>query len=51
MPIVAKAVFNYLYKKMPVMDTLRNCTDILDFCKTQNVGKQFEVVYDIVEFC
>ena len=49
MPIVAKAVFNYLYKKIPVMETLRNCTDILDFCKTQNVGKQFEVVYDIVE--
>ena len=49
MPIVAKAVFNYLYKKIPVMDTLKNCTDILDFCKTQNVGKQFEVVYDIVE--
>ena len=49
MPIVAKAVFNYLYKKIPVMETLRSCTDILDFCKTQNVGKQFEVVYDIVE--
>ena len=48
MPIVAKAVFNYLYKKIPVMDTLRNCTDILDFCKTQNVGKQFEVVYQKV---
>ena len=49
MPIVAKAVFNYLYKKIPVMETLRSCTDILDFCKTQNVGKQFEIVYDIVE--
>ena len=49
MPIVAKAVFNYLYKKIPVMETLRSCTDILDFCKTQNVGKQFEVVYDVVE--
>ena len=49
MPIVAKAVFNYLYKNIPVMETLRNCNDILDFCKTQNVGKQFEVVYDVVE--
>ena len=49
MPIVAKAVFNYLYKKIPVMETLRSCTDILDFCKTQNVGKQFEVVYDTIE--
>ena len=49
MPIVAKAVFNYLYKNIPVMETLQNHTDILDFCKTQNVGRQFEVVYDIVE--
>ena len=44
MPIVAKAVFNYLYKKIPVMETLRNCTDILDFFFFLNVGKQFEVV-------
>ena len=49
MPIVAKAAFEYLYHNVPVMETLHNCTDILDFCKTQNVGKQFEVVYDIVE--
>lgn len=49
MPIVAKAVFEYLYHNVPVMETLRNHTDILDFCKTQNVGKQFEVVYDISE--
>ena len=49
MPVVAIAVFNYLYKNIPVMETLHNHTDILDFCKTQNVGKQFEVVYDILE--
>ena len=47
MPIVAKAVFEYFRNNIPVMDTLRNHTDILDFCKTQNVGKQFDVVYDI----
>lgn len=45
MPIVAKAVFEYFVNGIPVMDTLHNHTDILDFCKTQNVGKQFEVVY------
>ena len=45
MPIVAKAVFEYLYKGVPVMQTLREHKDILDFCKTQNVGRQFEVVY------
>ena len=46
MPIVAKAVFEYFVHDTPVMETLRNHTDILDFCKTQNVGKQFEVVYN-----
>ena len=45
MPIVAKAVFEYFVNGIPVMDTLHNHTDILDFCKTQNVGKQFEVIY------
>lgn len=45
MPVVAKAVFEYFTNNTPVMDTLRNHTDILDFCKTQNVGKQFDVIY------
>lgn len=48
-PIVAIAVFEYLVNNVPVMTTLRNHKDILDFCKTQNVGRQFEVVYDICE--
>ena len=45
MPIVAIAVFNYFVHNKPVMDTLREHKDILDFCKTQNVGRQFEVIY------
>lgn len=49
MPVIAKAVFEYFTNNIPVMETLRNHKDILDFCKTQNVGKQFEVVYDTVE--
>ncbi len=49
MPVVAKAVFEYFAHNIPVMETLQKHTDILDFCKTQNVGRQFEVVYDIVE--
>ena len=49
MPVVAKAVFEYFAHGIPVMETLRNHKDILDFCKTQNVGKQFEVVYQKVE--
>lgn len=48
-PVVAVAVFEYLVNNIPVMTTLRNHKDILDFCKTQNVGRQFEVVYDICE--
>ena len=49
MPVVAKAVFEYFAHNIPVMETLQKHTDILDFCKTQNVGRQFEVVYDKIE--
>lgn len=48
-PVVAKAVYEFLVNNVPVMETLRNHKDILDFCKTQNVGRQFDVVYSIVE--
>lgn len=48
-PIVAKAVFEYFINNTPIMETLHNHTDILDFCKTQNVGKQFDVVYSVVK--
>lgn len=48
MPVVAKAVFEYFANGVPVMETLIHHKDILDFCKTQNVGKQFEVVYQKV---
>ena len=48
MPIVAKAVYEYFVNNIPVMDTLRNHKDILDFCKTQNVGRKFKVCYETV---
>ena len=48
MPIVPTAVSNYFLYNTPVMETLRNCRNILDFCKTQNVGAQFNVIYDAV---
>ena len=48
-PIVAKAVYEFLVNNIPVMETLRNHKDILDFCKTQNVGRQFDVVYDVYD--
>ena len=43
MPIVAQAIENYFLKNKPVMDTLQEATNILDFCLTQNVGRQFHV--------
>lgn len=45
MPIVAKAVSEYFINNIPVMDTLHNEQNILEFCKTQNVGKNFELKY------
>ena len=49
MPIVAQAVFNFFVHNKPVMETLKESTNILDFCKTQNVGRQFNVVYNMVK--
>lgn len=46
MPVVAKAVYEYFVNNTPIMETLRNHKDILDFCKTQNVGRKFRVCYD-----
>lgn len=48
MPVVAKAVYEYFANNVPIMDTLRNHKDILDFCKTQNVGRKFKVCYEKV---
>lgn len=43
MPIVAQAVENYFLYNKPVMQTLQESKDILDFCKSTNVGRQFHV--------
>ena len=48
MPIVAKAVYEYFANNVPVMETLRNHKDILDFCKTQNIGRKFNICYNKV---
>ena len=45
MPIVAQAVVNYFIDNKPIMESLYECKNILDFCKTQNVGKQFHVEF------
>ena len=43
MPIVAKAVVEYFINNTPITETLYKATNILDFCKTQNIGRQFHV--------
>ena len=45
MPIVARAVVNYFVHNKPVLETLYDSKNILDFCKTQNVGRQFHVEF------
>ena len=45
MPIVAQAVVNYFLNDKPLLETLYECNNILDFCKTQNVGRNFHVEF------
>lgn len=45
MPVVAQAVSNFFLYDKPILETLYECRNILDFCKTQNVGRQFHVEY------
>lgn len=47
MPVVAQVVSDYFLKGTPILQGLYNCTNILDFCITQNVGQQFHVEYTI----
>ncbi len=44
-PIVAEAVVRYFMDDKPIMETLYEATNILDFCKTQNIGRKFTVEY------
>ena len=47
MPIVAQAVVDYFLNDKPILETLYECKNILDFCKTQNVGRQFHVEFTV----
>ena len=47
MPVVAQAVSNYFLLNKPVLESLYDCKNILDFCITQNVGHQFHVEFSI----
>lgn len=44
MPVVAKAVHDYFVKDIDPVQTLRACTNILDFCKTQNVNHAYKLI-------
>lgn len=44
-PVVADAVVKFFLDNVPVMDTITKCTNILDFCKTQNVGRQYRLEF------
>ena len=44
-PIVAQAVENYFLYNKPILETLYESKDILDFCKTQNIGHKFRVEF------
>ena len=44
-PIVAEAVSNYFFDGIPIMETLTKETNVLKFCKTQNVGKSLKLYY------
>ena len=44
-PIVAEAVSNYFFDGVPIMETLTKETNVLKFCKTQNVGKSWKLYY------
>lgn len=44
-PIVAQAVVNFFLYDKPILETLYECTNILDFCKTQNIGRKYHVEF------
>lgn len=44
-PITHKALLNYYLKNIPIEQTIRNCTDILDFCFTCKTGKNYDKTY------
>lgn len=44
--IIPTAVINYFVNKVPVKDTIRNCTDIRKFLMSQRVSKEFKVEYN-----
>jgi hypothetical protein len=44
-PIIPNALYNYFVKKTPIMQTLKECKNIFDFCVSQKVGGDFVLEY------
>ena len=40
-PVVSKAMFEYFINDVPIENTIKNNTDILDFCLSEKTGKDF----------
>jgi hypothetical protein len=49
MPVTSEAASKYFLDNIPIMDTIMANTNILDFCKTQNVGRRYELQYTTVK--
>lgn len=43
--IISLAVENYIYKGVPVEDTINKCKDIRQFLYSHETGKQFDTIY------
>ena len=43
--IIPKAVISFFKDRIPVEDTIKNCTDIRDFLMSEKTGKQWHVEY------
>lgn len=44
-PITHKALLNYYLHNIPLEETIKNCTDIMDFCFTCKTGKNYDKTY------
>ena len=45
MPVIAKALYSYFHKNIPIENTIKANTDIYDFCKAQKIGGQYTAEY------
>ena len=44
--IIPKAIQKYFLEKIPIRETIKNCTEIKDFLMSEKTGKQWEVLHN-----